>query len=162
MSNSTIKSFGVLVNSLWIDQSSYTIIRGLNRFVEVDSKWSPVVFHLNHSPTMGVPLFSRMAMENLMYFGHPAISTCLETSEILLNAVGPTKKFAYLWNLDWLYHNDTEEKYRGVYSNSSLNLIVRCKEHAHLLERCWLVRPSGLFIVEDFRYDKIARILQDE
>jgi len=155
MYRDTTKTFGVMVERLSIDQPSYTIIEQLNK---ISKKYSPIVFFLDYSNTLQTPLFAKMPMEQSIYFRNPVIATCLETAQILMNSVGPTKRFLYLWNLDWLYYNDAEKKYREIYAASSLNFIVRSLEHAKVLHKCWLTKPERISIVEDFNCDKITRL----
>ncbi len=154
MYKSTAPTFGVMVKSLHIDQPSYTIIEELNKL----RGYSPVVFFLDYAPTLQTLLFAKMPMKYAVYFQNPVISTCLETTKILQRVVGPTKKLVYLWNLDWLYSHNTEKEYREIYGDPSLNFIVRCHRHAQTLNKCWLISPERISIVEDFNCEKITRL----
>lgn len=145
------KSFGVMVDKLGKDQTSYTVTKELNRV----EKWCPILFFFDYDEPMWTPNFARMQMEHSFYFGHPVVATSLETAQLLIQCLGPTKKFYYMFNLDWLYYYDAEKKYRGIYQNPALNLIVRNEDHARLVEKCWLRKP---FIVEDFNYERIVEL----
>ena len=148
---------GIIVDSLGMSQLSYELTSSLNKLITLDEYWDIIVFYRNYDKYMISPLFGMMQETEAWGFDAPIISTDLTTTKILLNALRPTKKFFYIWNLEWkngLY--DIEELY-NVYCHKDINLIARNQSHFDLIKECW---KEPVAIIEDFNHEQIIRLFK--
>ena len=95
-----------------------------------------------------------MDVQEVWAFPHSVIATSVETAKILLECPLPTKKFFYIWDLDWLYKNGDFQEYRQIYRE--LTPIVRCEEHAQVIRKCWL--QQSVKVIEDFNHEQIIEL----
>ena len=143
---------GVLVEKLDMDQKSLDIINSLNVATD-NNELCPIVFFLEYGAQPKTCLFAKMQAEEVYCYSHPVIDTDIKTAELLIECPLPTKKFLYLWDMDWLY---SPEKF-GIYNKvfQSMDIITRCKSHSELVKQCWL---KDNYIIEDFNYVELQRL----
>lgn len=144
---------GILVNRLGIDQKSYTIINSLNKATQ-ENTLCPILFFLEYGKTPKTCLFSKMQAKEAWCYPHPIIANDIETAELLIECPRPSSKYLYMWDMKWLYFPKNFEKYHNIIH--SLDIITRCTSHSKLIEKCWL---KTNYIVEDFDYDSIKKVL---
>lgn len=86
------------------------------------------------------------------------IATTIDTARLLIKAAINSRKVFYLYQLDWLY---LPFNYNEVYDviNSDLELIVRSKNHANLIEKVFGRKVDN--IVPEFRLDEIWNLLEN-
>ena len=154
-----MKKIGVIVKNLGNSQLSETLVKSFNSISQSSSDADTILFYTK-PPVMGtVPLFSCMEQTELWgYEGH-VIATCLDTAETLLKVTGPTKKFFYVWDLEWT-RGDAHEysRLKSIYKNSSIQLIARSKQHAELISRYW---KSPTAIIKDFEHEAVLSLCGD-
>ena len=150
--STTHRSLGIIVDWLGQNQRSYTIIDEMNEAVNFVC---PIVFFVDNKE---LPLrkckFAMMDVQEVWAFPHSVIATSVETAKILLECPLPTKKFFYMWDLDWLYKNGDFQEYRQIYRE--LTPIVRCEEHAQVIRKCWL--QQSVKVIEDFNHEQIIEL----
>lgn len=147
--------FGVIVSSLDASQIGYTVTAQLNQTINLGHQ--PILFFatINKSPV--IPLFAQFNLYQMWGFHHPVIATDMLTAEYLLHAPGPTRKFLYVWDCEWMYDSSVFERYMHIYKNNALELIARSQTHADLLTKCW---KSPITIIEDFNYEQICNAIK--
>ena len=151
-----LKSFGVVLNKLNIEQKDITIINELNKLVNKYWDLCPIVFFSEYAKTSTVPLFARMPIEEVYCFSNPVIANDIESATLLLNCPCPTRKMYYLWDLEWIYDDKFNfNKYSLIYN--SFEIIVRSQSHYNLFSKIWR-QPN--YLIEDFNYEQIRNLFQ--
>lgn len=128
---------GVLVDKLGHDQKSICLTKGLNKLVKDEPYFSVLVYYMEYDKQFVVPNFS--LLHDNEAFGHdgPCIATNFRSARRLLNCVRPTRKFYFLWDLDWLYESVDFEEYSKIIMNKELELLTRNTEYQGIIQRCW-------------------------
>jgi hypothetical protein len=152
-----MKKFGILLNSLGISQQGLSITKNLNALVERDPYISPVVFYREYAPMAITPGFAMMQDVNAWGFDAPIIATNISSAQRLLEYPRPTKKFLYVTDLEWGYHQNLPYEYFDqTYRHKELFLIARSKSHYDIIAKHWK-QPVG--IVQDWNYQQLSDIL---
>ena len=79
-----------------------------------------------------------------------------------LKAVNQTKKFFYIWDLEWTRGRTRTDftKNLSSYRNENINLIARSKDHALAIQNyCNRKVP---YIMEDFDINTLREIIENE
>jgi len=100
-------------------------------------------------------------MEISQAWGHkgPMIATSLSTAEKLISFPSE-QKFFYVWDLSWIRNSrelNDYEKYKRIYTDSSLSLIARSESHKQAIENCFNRKVEH--VVSDFNIQDILEIL---
>ena len=102
--------------------------------------------------------FSTLQESEVWGFDAPVIATDLQTASTLINTTGPTKKYFYVWDLEWMRMGGFKHKTLSkIYNNESLELIARSKRHAKIIEQCWR-KPSH--VMNDFSSTELLEIIK--
>jgi len=150
-----VKQFGVITYALDVSQQGLMITHNLN--ILVKDNVDPIVFYREYFPLPITPLFAMMQELEVYGFFHPIIATSFETANRLLHTPGPTKKFFYVMDLEWLYMGTlVYEQLVNVYANEDIELIARSEEHFKLLTDCW---KKPIAIIENFNYKDIRSLI---
>ena len=76
-----------------------------------------------------------------------------------INAIAPSKKFFYVWDLEWARQHGKEFDYIvKAYSNKEVNLIARSDDHAKAIKNYCNRDVCG--IVPNFNMDQLMEIIQ--
>lgn len=147
---------GILVESLGVNQRSIEIIREMNKIHLLDEYWDVVVFYSEFGIFPLPPKFATMNMSEAFGMDAPLISTSIETTKQSLNCIKPTKRFFYVWNLEWTYKTHQVDDLLDVYSNPLVELIARSDDHANIIEQCW---KKPIAVIENFNYEKLTNLI---
>ncbi len=137
-----------------MSQKCFYITKQLNEIVDANYRFSPYLFYKEYAKSIDVNRFCSLQDKEAWSFDAPVIATSLESAQYLINFPCPTKKFFYVWDLDWIFNNYTYEYLQGLYQHNDLELIARNESHANLIEKCW---KKPVDIMDNFDYN----ILQD-
>ena len=143
-----MKKIGVIVKNLGKSQLSETLVECFNSISKSSESMDTILFY-GKVPFVGtVPLFSCMEQTEVWGYEGYVIATCLDTAETLLKVTGPTKKFFYVWDLEWT-RGDAHQysRIKSIYENEDIELIARSRHHAELISTYWK-RPVA--IIKDF------------
>tara|TARA_Y100001963_G_scaffold159549_1_gene263715 strand:+ start:12751 stop:13215 length:465 start_codon:yes stop_codon:yes gene_type:complete len=151
---------GILVNRIDGSQLGFNITKCINHISENMVNVDIIVFTREPSTPPITPLFSVMSEVEVWGFNAPIISTSLETASTLIDMVGPTKKYFYIWDLEWMrlegfMHKDLSK----VYNHEDIELISRSERHRRITGECWRY-PSH--IMDDFNHKDLIRIINNE
>lgn len=150
---------GIWVDNIGKSQKGHYIIKSINEIVK-DHFNDIILFYNEFDNIMAVPKFAILQDSEVWGFDGLVIATSFNTAKKLISCPSPTKKFFYVWDLEWLnIENLNYVDFQNVYQNDSLDLIARSSYHAELLEKCWK-QPVG--IVEDFDAEQLRKILSGE
>ena len=151
MSETTIKSFGIVINKFNIDQQDYIINFQLNKMMKKYCDISPVIFFSEYAKNAQPPLFARFPIKEAYCYKNPIIATNIESAILVKNCVCVTRKILYLWDLEWMYNpNYSFEIFAEIYH--SFEIIVRSNSHYQIFKKLWK-QPDSL--IEDFNYEQI-------
>lgn len=147
---------GILVESLGMSQKAYEIIRSLNQLEGLDEYWDMMVFYLEFDRFILPPKFALMNMVEAYGLDAPLISTSINTTKISLKCVRPTKRFFYVFDMEWTSSMHDVDELLDVYMNPKVELIARSADHAKVLEQCW---KKPIDIIENFNYEKLTKLI---
>ena len=155
-------NIGVVVENLGMSQLAYSVINNINMACEHNSQNDYVLFYENMgNPTLPVNC-AIMNSSELWSFNGVVIATTASSAKFALKAVNKTKKFFYIWDLEWTRERNKTEftKNLSSYRNESISLIARSKEHALAIQNyCNRKVP---YIMEDFDINKLEEIIENE
>ena len=151
---------GILVNKIDGSQLGFSITNCINHISENMVNVDIVVFTQEPSAPPLTPLFAVMPETEVWGFDAPVISTSLETASTLINATGPSKKYFYVWDLEWMrLDRYMHKELSKIYNNKKIELIARSKRHQLITGQCWRY-PSH--IMNDFNHKDLMRIINNE
>lgn len=127
---------GFILSSLGATQLAYHLLEQGDAVLSDRTDLDVVVFFQNVTKTWTTPTFAAMNISEAYGFTGVAIATDLDTAGKLARFPGPSKRFFYVWDLEWLRPSGRfYEDYASVYCK--LPLIARSDSHARLIEYCW-------------------------
>jgi len=153
-----MKQFGIMTHGLDSSQQGSMIVDNLNKLTQNNYDIDPILFYREYHKPISTPYFTLMNDIEAWNFHHPVIATDVKSARRLLDCPGPSKKFLYIMNLEWLYinHAFSYETFAQVYTHDDLNLIARSDEHAKIITNCW--KPP-MAIIKDFNEVGILEML---
>ena len=151
-----MKKIGVIVKSLGKSQLSETLVKSFNSISQSSSDADTILFYSKVPFTGTVPLFSCMEQTEVWGYEGCVIATCLDTAEMLLKVTGPTKKFFYIWDLEWT-RGDAHKysRLKSIYQNKDIELIARSNQHAELISKYW---KTPVAIIKDFEQQGVLSL----
>lgn len=151
-------NIGLVCNNVGPSQLAYYAIKTGNEFVKSGDN-DFVIFFYELMPECIKPNFSTMNLSEAYDYNGVLIATDINSASRILEYPGATKKFFYLWDLDWVKLQQKKyEHLAQVYKNKNLELIVRSKTHFNFVKNLWK-EPVG--IVEDCNISKLAKIIEE-
>lgn len=147
-------TLGIIVSYMGRDQLSHHIGHSGSLCKSDDL----IVFFENITKPWIILPFTTMNISEAYDFRSPTIATSLITAERLLHFPGPTQKYFYVWDLEWLRSATTYEEMSKVYNNERLSLIARSDDHAKVIKDAWNRDVSA--IVEDCDVSKLLEVVR--
>ena len=148
---------GIVVDSLGISQLSAQLTKQLNQIESLEEYWDIILFYHTYDRIIIPPKFAMMQEEELWGFDAPVIATSLETADRLLKCPRPTKKFFYVWDLEWCFYTHDIDYTSQVYCNPDIQLIARSQSHFETIKTCW---REPVAVIEDFNYEEITSLIK--
>lgn len=146
-------SLGIIVSSMGKNQLAYHISKAATS--------NFVVFYENLAKPWFVLPFAIMNIGEAYDFRGPVVATTLISAEKLLKFPGPTSRYFYIWDLEWMRETGmTYEELSNVYNNPQISLIARNEDYARVIERCW--NRSPIDVVENCDMAKLMKVVGDE
>lgn len=151
-----MKKLSVLVNNTIASQLIFTAIKNLNELVNHDV--SPILFVENPTPILMATLFPVMQISEGWAGDGTYIATCPNTASKLESFPNSTKKYFYIWDLEW--QRQTRQywhtQYAEIIRHPEIILIARSKAHAANIENCFNKPVSH--IISDFDYRELMKL----
>jgi len=143
---------GISVDVLDTSQLTFSVCNFVSTILSNALEYLDVVVFYNvlSSPKV-VPPCAIMAQKECWGFSGTVIATNMHTAKSLIFSLKPTKKYLYIWDLEWTILNASFQNYSNVYQHPDLNLIVRSKDHFNIVEKLWK-KPS--LILEEFNAEQ--------
>lgn len=146
-----------LINDLSISQKSFYLIKEFNRCID-NTDVSTGVFHIRGSVPPVEPLFGCKSVGFLNSYHGVLIATTLEEAEIALNTSNNSKKFLYLWDLDWLRKPVMFMPAMHILRDDRLKIIARSTSHAKVIENFCNKPVCG--IVDNWKLENLTSIIK--
>lgn len=150
---------GIIINSLNYYQQPLYLFKSLNELAIKRPDIDAYVFRENPGIFPTSTSFAIMSVKEAWSFDGPIISTDLQSTTKLINCPCPTKKYFYVWDLEWIYNKDSQFKdFYDIYQHNDINLIARSKSHYDVIKNAWK-EPVG--IMENFEHERLIEFLVD-
>ena len=148
----------VLLEDLSASQLSYHVINEINNYI-VDNNDDFVVFFQNYTASVIQPRCGIMNMNELWSFDGVAISTSIATTKSLIKAFAPTKKYFYVWDLEWQRRHGKDFEYNlHSFIDENIKLISRGKDHTKAIKN--YCNKDVVGTVKNFNLNTIMEIIK--
>ena len=151
-----MKKLAILLPKIDQSQLSLLMVKNINKLSELNPDISPVVFHNDWGFVGLVPLFCMLQIREIWGFDGVAISTNLDTTQRLLATPTTSKKFFYVWDLEWLTLQINYKALANIYLNPEIELIARSQSHANIISKVW---RAPAHVLEDFNHEQLKQII---
>lgn len=151
---------GILVDKIDASQQSFYLIKNINKICE-DPFLDIIVFYKEWILPPVTPHFAVMNEKQAWSYDAPIFATSLVTAEKLLSFPVPTKKFFYIWDLEWIdLENYSYNNVYNIYCNPGLELIARSDYHKEIIEKVWNRKVHA--VIEDFNHEQYSEIIRKQ
>ena len=148
-----------VLEDLGPSQKAFYFIKNFNELSR-NQNFSCSAFLCNIGVPVTKPLFSCSSVSFFSdYFGI-AMSTTIAEADMLLKSHNNSKKYLYLWDMEWLTRSMNYSQVCNILLDKRLKIIARSKSHAQIIENFCNKKPIG--IVEDWNKEQILKLLEGE
>jgi hypothetical protein len=151
-------NIAAVINNLGPSQNSYYLIKEFNKVASNRHMSLSVFFERSAIPIIPT-MFSCKSISFISSYHHNAIATSLEETDILLKANNASKKFLYLWDLEWIRNTGQYDTISNILLNDRLNIIARSESHATMIENFCNKKPVG--IVDNWNINQLIEVIQN-
>lgn len=150
------RTLGAIVNNLGPSQMSFYMIKEFNKLA-TDLEMSASCYYNNLAAPVHDSLFACMNIYSLANFHGFAISTDLESTQILLNSNNNSKKYFYVWDLEWIRRTISFNVASSLFRDERISILARSNSHKDAIEN--MCNKSVRGIVNDWNLDQIKSII---
>ena len=148
-----------VLEDLGPSQKAFYFIKNFNELSR-NQNFSCSAFLCNIGVPVTKPLFSCSSVSFFSdYFGI-AMSTTIAEADMLLKSHNNSKKYLYLWDMEWLTRSMNYSQVCNILLDKRLKIIARSKSHAQIIENFCNKKPIG--IVEDWNKEQLLKLLEGE
>ena len=148
-----------VLTDLGPSQKSFYFVKNFNELSR-NPNFSCSAFLCNIGMPVTKTLFSCSSVSFFSdYFGI-AISTSIVEANMLLKSNNNSKKYLYLWDMEWLVRSMNYSQICDILLDNRLKIIARSKSHAQIIENFCNKKPIG--IVEDWNKEQLLKLLEGE
>lgn len=148
-----------VLEDLGPSQKAFYFIKNFNELSR-NQNFSCSAFLCNIGVPVTKPLFSCSSVSFFSdYFGI-AMSTTIAEADMLLKSHNNSKKYLYLWDIEWLTRSMNYSQVCNILLDKRLKIIARSKSHAQIIENFCNKKPIG--IVEDWDKEQLITLLEGE
>lgn len=126
-----MSKIAAVVDSLSVSQCAHSLINSFNRLSQEHDVYC---FYTNPSPVVEPPSFSVMNIYHAASFHGNIFATDLFGGRILTNIKTKSRKFLYLWDLEWIRSPMDFKDNLSVLNSPQLEIVARSADHALLIE----------------------------
>ena len=150
---------GIMLIKVDNSQIGYYATKSLNYIAEKQVNVDIVMFVKEHAVHPVIPLFATMSETDIWGYDAPVIATDLASARTLLSSSGPTKKYFYVWDLEWLRLPEyNHEELSKIYNDENIELIARSDRHYMLIKECW---KEPAYVMPDFTPNMLMGIIEN-
>lgn len=148
---------GIAIRNFSTNQLACDFVEAANTFLKDNFKSDIVGFYEEEGFYTLEPNFSCMHLNELWGFHYPVFATSLNIAADLIKNPSPTKKFFYVYDLEWLYFEQKDfGRLAEIYRHPELEIICRSESHKKLFSNCWN-RPVS-HVLKGFNIYEMVRI----
>lgn len=147
-----------LTQSIGTSQEGLFLTYEMNNLLKTYPNLNISVFYEDFDRIPTLPQFPMFPSLFLWGFKGIVITTDI-TSAYRIRDIPIKKKFLYVLNLEWLYHNKSYTYYNNIYNSDDFELIARSDEHANIIQSCWR-KPS--YVINDFDAKEIYGLIREQ
>lgn len=148
-----------VLEDLGPSQKAFYFIKNFNELSR-NQNFSCSAFLCNIGVPVTKPLFSCSSVSFFSdYFGI-AMSTTIAEADMLLKSHNNSKKYLYLWDMEWLTRSINYSQVCNILLDKRLKIIARSKSHAQIIENFCNKKPIG--IVDDWDKEQLITLLEGE
>lgn len=151
-----MRKIAAMLDTLSASQNSFYLIKEFNK-LQSDNQYSPVCFYNNLSAT---PVKTHFACMNISYYSHfdgVTITTSIDTANTAIKTNNNSKKFLYLWDMEWLRNPMDFNYVNSVLSDPELSIISRSNSHSDLIKNYCNKDAAG--VVQDWNMSQLEDIV---
>tara|TARA_Y100000296_G_scaffold73233_1_gene90503 strand:- start:413 stop:874 length:462 start_codon:yes stop_codon:yes gene_type:complete len=151
-----VKKLATIVNAIDQTQMAFYMTKELNKTLD-DIKYAPICFYnvLSHPPI--TPLFACMNISYYSRFDGATIATNIETANMMLKTKNNSRKFLYLWDLEWLRRPLDFDDIISVLCHPDINIIARSDSHKNMITNYCNREVAG--IVDNWSIGQLEKII---
>lgn len=152
-----MKQLGIALKNLGPSQVTFYCVKAMNALIENNM---PVwLFYDELYP----PCLNYLCPTSCLYeawsFPGVFISTSFKVAEKSLKFPGPTKKYFYVYDLEWIYQTEKEfNKLKNVFNNPELELIAPSEEYKNVIERIWGTKETK--VISNFNIESLIDLVK--
>ena len=154
-----MNSIAAILDDLSASQNSFYVIREFNKLA-AHKDMSVSLFYIRPSMPVIKPFFSSRNISFLSGFNGTAIATTIANAKILLNSHNNSKKYLYLWNLEWLKTPSNFSDVCEILLDKRLNLIARSESHASVIKN--FCNKDVAAIIDNWNVNQILSLENSE
>ena len=152
-------NIAAVLEDLGPSQKAFYFIKNFNELSR-NQNFSCSAFLCNIGVPVTKPLFSCSSVSFFSdYFGI-AMSTTIAEADMLLKSHNNSKKYLYLWDMEWLTRSINYSQVCNILLDKRLKIIARSKSHAQIIENFCNKKPIG--IVDDWDKEQLITLLEGE
>ena len=151
-------TLGAVVDNLGPSQMAFYMIKELNKLALSTDICASCYYNSLAAPVYD-SLFASMNIYCLSDFHGVAVSTDLQTTQILLNSNNRSKKYFYVWDLEWIRARINFNVASSILRDDRLHIIARSESHKAAIENIANKSVSG--IVDDWNLDQLTSLVFD-
>jgi len=151
-----MRKISAILDTLSASQNSFYLIKEFNKLQE-DNQYSPVCFYSNLSAT---PIKTHFACMNISYYSRfdgVTIATSIDTANTAIKTNNNSKKFLYLWDVEWIRKPMDFNYVNSVLSNDDIAIISRSNSHSDLIKNYCNKEVAG--VVQDWDMEQLEKII---
>ena len=149
-----MNKIAAVVDSLSVSQCSHSLINSFNSLSKDNDVYC---FYTNLSPVIETPDFSVMNIYHLASFHGNVFCTNIFGARILSQLKTKSRKFLYLWDLEWLREPSDFKENLSVLNSPQLEIIARSSSHALLIEN--YTNKIVRYVVDDWNPNQLLEII---
>ena len=146
-----------LIGDLGPSQKSFYLIKAFNELSR-NPNLSCTAFVLKISPPYTKPLFSCSSVSFLSNYNGVCLATNLEEAQILLKSNNNSKKYLYLWDMEWIKRPMNYSQVCDILLDDRLSIISRSDPHSCMIENYCNKPPIAT--IQDWNPSQILEILE--
>jgi len=151
-------NIAAILQNLGPSQKSFYMIKEFNKLASLKD-FSVSAFYNRPSMPVIKPFFSCRNISFLSGFNGLAIATSLQDASSLLKSDNNSKKYLYLWDIEWLINPMPFSTAINILLDKRLNIIARSKSHALTIENFCNKKPVG--IVDNWNLNQLISLLNE-
>ncbi len=155
-----MNKIGFAVHDLGPSQLAFNLINEGNLAVGTNHLTDVIAFYEHHrQPCIAMQFGAMQIMEGWGYEA-PIVATTLNTAAKILRFPTASRKFFYVWDLEWLRGEARPfEDLCSVYRNGGLELVARSIEHKLAIQSAWNVKVAA--VIEDCNVQAFLRLAHE-